>query len=184
MRSRWKHDRGLLQSLVEEDETEIPFRSKHDPIRAHGIANVGKLLIIGAVELSEEGHPRRVRLEPLTDRSGESVRSFVERVVERGATVVSDGLAGYRKLKEHRHVGRTVGAMAAHVLLPWVHRAFANLKRWLTGTFHGVQQAAPRALPQRVRLPLEPPPPHPDGVRYSVAAGHPAAARFAADFVD
>jgi transposase-like protein len=133
-------DRGLLQSLVEVDETEIPFRSKHDPIKAHGIANVGKLLIIGAVELSEEGHPRRVRLEPLTDRSGESVRSFVERVVERGATVVSDGLAGYRKLKEHRHVGRTVGAMAAHVLLPWVHRAFANLKRWLTGTFHGVRK--------------------------------------------
>jgi transposase-like protein len=133
-------DRGLLQSLVEVDETEIPFRSKHDPIKAHGITNVGKLLIIGAVELSEEGRPRRVRLEPLTDRSGESVRRFVERVVERGATVVSDGLAGYRKLEEHRHVGRTVGAMAAHVLLPWVHRAFANLKRWLTGTFHGVRK--------------------------------------------
>lgn len=111
MRSRWKHDRGLLQSLVEEDETEIPFRSKHDPIRAHGIANVGKLLIIGAVELSEEGHPRRVRLEPLTDRSGESVRSFVERVVERGATVVSDGLAGYRKLKS---IGTSAGRSA-----PW-----------------------------------------------------------------
>ena len=133
-------DRGLLRSLVEVDETEIPFRSKHDPIRAHGIPNVGKLLIIGAAELSEEGRPHRVRLEPLTDRSGESVRSFVERVVERGATVVSDGLAGYRKLEEHRHLGRTVGAMAAHVLLPWVHRAFANLKRWLTGTFHGVRK--------------------------------------------
>ena len=133
-------DRGLLQSLVEVDETEIPFRSKHDPIKAHGIPNVGKLLVIGAVELSEDGGPRRLRLAPLKDRSGESVRGFVERVVERGATVVSDGLAGYRKLGEHRHVGRTVGAMAAHVLLPWVHRAFANLKRWLTGTFHGVRK--------------------------------------------
>jgi transposase-like protein len=133
-------DRGLLRSLVEVDETEIPFRSKHDPIKAHGIANVGKLLVIGAVELSEEGGPRRLRLAPLKDRSGESVRSFVERVVERGATVVSDGLAGYRKLGRHRHVGKTVGDMAAHVLLPWVHRAFANLKRWLTGTFHGVRK--------------------------------------------
>ena len=53
--------------------------------------------------------------------------------------VVSDGLAGYRTLGGHRHVGRTVGDMA-HVLLPWVHRAFANLKRWLTGTFHGVRK--------------------------------------------
>jgi transposase-like protein len=133
-------NRTLLHGLVEADETEVPFRSKHDPIRAHGIPNVGKLLIIGAVELSEEGHPRRVRLEPLTDRSGENVRGFVERNVQRGATVVSDGLAGYRKLKEQRHVGRTVGAMAAHVLLPWVHRVFANLKRWLTGTLHGVRK--------------------------------------------
>ena len=30
--------------------------------------------------------------------------------------------------------------MAAHILLPWVHRVFANLKRWLTGTFHGARK--------------------------------------------
>ena len=30
--------------------------------------------------------------------------------------------------------------MAAHVLLPWIHRVFSNLKRWLTGTFHGVRK--------------------------------------------
>lgn len=72
-------DRVMLQDLVEADETEVPFRSKHDPIVGYGIPNVGKLLIIGAVELSEDGHPRRVRLEPLQDRSGENVRGFVER---------------------------------------------------------------------------------------------------------
>ena len=30
--------------------------------------------------------------------------------------------------------------MAAHILLPWVHRVFANLKRWLTGAFHGARK--------------------------------------------
>ena len=133
-------DRVMLQDLVEADETEVPFRSKHDPIVGYGIPNVGKLLIIGAVELSEDGHPRRVRLEPLQDRSGENVRGFVERNVNQGAAVVSDGLAGYRKLKDHKHIGKTVGTMAAHVLLPWIHRVFSNLKRWLTGTFHGVRK--------------------------------------------
>lgn len=29
--------------------------------------------------------------------------------------------------------------MAAHVLLPWIHRAFSNLKRWFMGTLHGVR---------------------------------------------
>jgi hypothetical protein len=27
-----------------------------------------------------------------------------------------------------------------HTSLPWVHRVFANLKRWLTGTFHGAHK--------------------------------------------
>jgi len=58
-----------------------------------------------------------------------------------GATVVSDRFAGYRKLAEHRtHVGKIVGNMAAHVLLPWIHRTFSNLKRWFIGTLHGVRK--------------------------------------------
>jgi hypothetical protein len=133
-------DRSLLQAMVEADETEVPLHSKNDPIKGYGIPNVGKLLIIGAVELSPDGHPRRVRLEPLRDRTGENVRGFVDRVVAPDAMVVSDGLASYLKLGKHRHVGKTVGSMAAHILLPWVHRVFANLKRWLTGTFHGARQ--------------------------------------------
>lgn len=133
-------NRSLLQGLVEVDETEVPFRSKHDPIANHGIPNVGILQIVGAVEL-DEGRPCRVRLEPLKDRTGPSVRSFVERNVEVAATVVSDGFAGYRKLAEHRkHVSKVAGNMAAHVLLPWIHRAFSNLKRWFGGTLHGVRK--------------------------------------------
>ena len=128
-------NRSLLEGVVEVDETEVPLRSKQDPIANHGIPNVGILQIIGAVELDEEGRPCRVRLEPLKDRTGTSVRDFVERNVVVGATVVSDGFPGYRKLAEHRtHVGKVVGNMAAHVLLPWIHRAFSNLKRWFNGT--------------------------------------------------
>jgi predicted RNA-binding Zn-ribbon protein involved in translation (DUF1610 family) len=133
-------DRSLLDGIVEVDETEVPLRSRHDPIAGYGIPNVGKLLVIGAVELSEEGHPRRIRLEPLADRTGPSVRGFVGRAVEPGCTVVSDGLPGYRKLTGYNHIGATVGNMAAHILLPWIHRAFSNLKRWLLGTLHGARQ--------------------------------------------
>jgi hypothetical protein len=134
-------DRCLLMGLVEVDETEVPLRSKHDPIANHGIANVGIVQIIGAVEIDEDERPHRVRLEPLEARTGANVRAFVERSVDVGAAVVSDGFAGYRKLSEHRtHVAMTVGAMAAHVLLPWVHRAFSNLKRWFMGTLHGVRR--------------------------------------------
>jgi hypothetical protein len=30
--------------------------------------------------------------------------------------------------------------MAAHVLLPWIHRVFANFKRFALGTYHGVRR--------------------------------------------
>lgn len=135
-------EREPLADLVEVDESEVPFRSKDDPVDGgQGRSHVGKLLIIGAVELSEDGHPRRIRLEPIADFSGASVKGFVQRVVAKGATVISDGWSGYQGLKEHAHRPKVVGKMAAHVLLPWVHRVFANLKRWAMGTLHGLRKA-------------------------------------------
>ena len=29
--------------------------------------------------------------------------------------------------------------MAAHVVLPWVHRVFSNLKTWALGVYHGLR---------------------------------------------
>jgi hypothetical protein len=134
-------DRTLLADLVEVDEAEIPYRTNDDPVAGgQGGSHIGKLLVIGAVELSAEGHPRRIRLEPLRDFTAASVTGFVERVVAPGATVVSDGLASYRGLKEHKHQAKIVGPMAAHVLLPWIHRVFSNFKRWALGTYHGVRR--------------------------------------------
>ncbi len=133
-------DRSLLGDIVEVDETEVPLRRKTDPIAGFGIPNVGKLLIIGGVEVFDGRVPGRLRLEMLPSKEGDDVRAFVERAVAPGSTVVTDGLAGYRKLERHTHVGKTVGLMAGHVVLPWVHRAFSNLKRWLMGTLHGVRK--------------------------------------------
>jgi hypothetical protein len=31
----------------------------------------------------------------------------------------------------------TIGKMAAHIVLPWVHRIFSNLKVWALGVYHG-----------------------------------------------
>ncbi len=30
--------------------------------------------------------------------------------------------------------------MAAHVVLPWIHRMFSNLKRWALGVYHGLRR--------------------------------------------
>ena len=34
----------------------------------------------------------------------------------------------------------TLGPMAAHIALPWIHRLFSNLKRWGLGVYHGLRK--------------------------------------------
>ena len=134
-------EREPLAGVVEVDETSIAFRTKDDPVDGGaGRSHVGKLLIAGAVELTENGCAGRIRLTVIEDYSAPTLSGFVTRNIAAGAKVVSDGWSGYRNLKEHRHEAKVVGTMAAHVLLPWTHRVFANLKRWGTGVLHGFRK--------------------------------------------
>jgi len=52
-------DRSLLRTLVGIGGTEMPFRPNHDPAggRKGGRGPVGKIVIVGAVELSAQGEP-------------------------------------------------------------------------------------------------------------------------------
>jgi predicted RNA-binding Zn-ribbon protein involved in translation (DUF1610 family) len=133
--------RGLLEGVVEIDETEIPLRRKDDPpAGGRGRSPQGKMFVAAAVELSPDGHPRRIRLAPIADFSAATLRPFVAAVAAPGARVVTDGWSGYAGLPDHAHDPKVVGTMAAHVVLRWTHRVFSNLKRWGLGTFHGLRR--------------------------------------------
>ena len=136
-------DRSLLQDLVEIDETEMPFRSKHDPADKPkgGRSPVGKIFIVGAVELSADGHPRRIRMAHIPDGSSKTLHGFIGQSVAAGAHVVSDGWLGYENPPANSHEARVVEGKKAHDILPWVHRVFSNLKRWAKGVFHGLRKA-------------------------------------------
>ena len=132
--------RAPLEGLVEVDETTIPYRGKDDPVAAGpGRTHAGKLLVAGAVEIQGRG-PGRARLQVIEDDAAATLEAFVASSVAKGATVVSDGWAGYRKLEHVQHHPKVVGKMAAHVVLPWVHRVFSNAKRWTLGVYHGVRK--------------------------------------------
>ena len=61
-------ERSLLADLVEVDKTDFPYRTKDDPVAGgQGRSSIGKLHVIGAIELSPNGDPRRIRLAPLAD---------------------------------------------------------------------------------------------------------------------
>ena len=136
-------DRRPLAGLVEVDETSLPLRRADDaPVAAAakpGRASDGKLLIAGAVEIRGRG-PGRARLAVIGNYAAATLGAFVGAAVAGGSTVVSDGWPGYRKLKDVRHDPRVIGPMAAHVVLPWIHRVFANAKRWALGVYHGLRR--------------------------------------------
>src|SRR6201998_2244030 len=71
--------RSALAGLVEIDETEIPCRSKNDPLTGGGgRSHQGKMLIVGAVEVEDGGAgPGRIRLAELSDYSADSLHPFI-----------------------------------------------------------------------------------------------------------
>ena len=132
-------DRSLLEDLVEIDEATLPLRTKQDPpTGGQGRSPQGKMRIAGAVELSPEGEPRRIRLAPIGDFSACSLHAFVAATSAPGARVITDGWRGYGGLPDHEP--KVVGATPAHLVLACIHRVFSNLKRWALGTFHGLRR--------------------------------------------
>jgi hypothetical protein len=73
--------RSALAGLVEIDETEIPCRSKNDPVTGGGgRSHQGKMLIVGAVEVQDSGAgPGRIRLNKVSDYSAGQPASLYRR---------------------------------------------------------------------------------------------------------
>jgi transposase-like protein len=131
-------EREPLSGLVEVDETSVPFRVNDEPARP-GRSHEGELLLAGAVEIEGKG-PGRIRLAVIDDYSAVALGAFVAAVIAAGSTVVSDGWSGYARLKDVKHDPRVVGDAPAHAVLPWIHRVFANAKRWALGVYHGLRE--------------------------------------------
>lgn len=132
--------RAPLAGLVEVDETELPCRSKDDPVTGGGgRSHQGKILLAGAVEVRDDG-PGRIRLSVIPDFSAKSLHAFLKGSVAPGATIKTDGWSGYPGAPDVSHDPHVVGKMAAHIVLPWVHRVFSNLKTWALGVYHGLRR--------------------------------------------
>ena len=108
--------RSLLQGAVEVDGTTVPFRSKHDPAGPPkpGRSVEGKIPIAGAVQLSEKGEPRRIRLKTIDSYSAEELRASIAETVGPGARVITDGWRGCSGLPDSPREARVVGKRKAH----------------------------------------------------------------------
>ena len=128
-----------MTGLIEFDETSINHRTRSDPpAGGFGRSHQGKLLIAGAVEIAGQG-PGRIRLAHVRDYSAKSLHGFIATAATPGAVAKTDGWSAYVGAPDVAHDPHVIGAMAAHVVLPWVHRVFSNLKTWALGVYHGLR---------------------------------------------
>lgn len=132
--------RTLLSGLVEVDETQISCRTKDDPVAGgQGRDPDGKMQVIAAVEVVGNA-PGRLRLGVIEDASAASLHPFIQANVAAGSTLKTDGWSAYPGVPGFKHEPHVVGKMAAHIVLPWVHRVFSNLKTWALGVYHGLRR--------------------------------------------
>jgi len=77
----------------------------------------------------------------IPDASSANLQPFICDVVDRSATVRTDGWKGYNGLSKFKYTHeRTVLSTSgdpAHVAMPGVHRVASLLKRWILGTHQG-----------------------------------------------
>ncbi len=134
-------ERDQLEGIVEVDESSIVYRTKNDPVAGgQGRSAEGKILIAAAVETLPSGKAGRIRLTTIENYSAATLQRFVADNTVDGSTSLTDGFSAYPGMRNRNHVPRVVGAMAAHSLLQWVHRVFANLKRLALGVYHGFRR--------------------------------------------
>ena len=99
------------------------------------------MLVVGAVEVEDDGRgPGRIQLGQVADYSAASLHAFLATNLAPGATAKADGWSGYPGAANVTDDPHIVGKMAAHIVLPWVHRIFSNLKVWVLGVYHGLRR--------------------------------------------
>jgi hypothetical protein len=132
--------RSPLAGLVEVDETAIACCRKTDPVTGGGRrSRQGKMLVVGAAEF-RDGGPGRIRLSQVPGYSAAGLHAFLAANLGPAAIAKTDGWSGYPGAAGLTHDRHVVGKMAVHVVLPWVHRIFANLKVWALGVYHGLRR--------------------------------------------
>lgn len=109
-----------------------------------------KSVVAVAVEHRGPGKPGKkpvpgfAALEVIPDAATETLEQFLADKVKPRSHILSDGWHGYRRLKqkgiEHTATAISKQNESAHKLFPWVHITLSNLKRFLLGTHHKVEQ--------------------------------------------
>jgi len=133
-RAMVRSGRDRLAGIIEVDETYIGGEKPGK--RGRGAA--GKALVIIAAQRDGK-RIGRIRLCQVQDASGPNLMRAIQKAIEPGNVIITDGWQGYNGVKALGYTHEIVreDADVGDSLLPLCHRVAALLKRWLAGTHQG-----------------------------------------------
>jgi transposase-like protein len=157
----WKIHHKLAQVMLERDQGKpLDGRVEMDDAYLGGERNggkrgrgsPGKTPVVVAVETTPDRKPIRVKIRRTKRFSKKQIEGLANKILKRGAQVLTDGLGCFNGLKAAgcTHVAVISGPgrrSAQNPLFKWANTVLANIKTSLDGTYRKVSpQHAPRSL--------------------------------------
>jgi len=138
----------LFDGRIEMDDAYLGGQ-RHGGKRGRGAA--GKTPFVAAVETTDEGKPRRVKLRRVKRFTKKAIKALAEKTLLPTARVYTDGLRCFTGIAAAgaTHVPFTIGPWLRSEKMPrfkWVNTVLGNIKSAITGTYRAVRSHAGRTL--------------------------------------
>lgn len=131
-----REQRYTLQGIVEMDEAYFGGPGE-DPKRGRG---TNKTPVLVAMALTQQGKPKHLKMKAVKNVGSESVKDFVEHNLDTDVTIVSDGFSTYKTLAQsYRTLAMKFDPKNNPDHMQWAHKAIANAKAFIQGTYHGIK---------------------------------------------
>lgn len=146
-RTAWTWLHKLRRAMVRPERERLTGHIEVDETLIGGVEHGGgrrhkgkKALVVIAAEVRGRAIGR-IRIGSVEDATAAHLIPFIQKNIEPGSTVITDGHKGYCSLPSvgYVHDRRVHRGLRedAHASLPCVHRVASLIKRWLLGTHQG-----------------------------------------------
>ena len=139
---RIANDREPLEGRIEMDDAYLGGERSGGKT---GRGSPGKKPIVVAVQTSDDGRPRRIKLRRIARFKRKRVKSIAKKIIAEGATVVTDGLKCFRGVADAgcTHVAISTGSgrrAARHPAFKWANTMLGNIKTSIAGTYRAIRK--------------------------------------------
>jgi transposase-like protein len=136
----------MLSGVVEVDESYIGG-SSDDTKTGRGTDKTEVMMAVETVPfVNKKGehclNPVRIKIKPVPDTSGKTVKDFAQLNIKPGSTIRTDGFSSYKVLggEGYEHFSEPFKHEEGNLHLRWFHTIISNLKSFVQGTFHGLDK--------------------------------------------